>query len=323
MSSIYLDSEYLDHFDVIAQDAMSDLFSLKSSNIFSLKQLFCALPVFTNMPNSDIRRAYLTKQTSSTKYSTLLLKSIIKNGRLFKCNSEILHELNYGGFYFLKKDHKELTSNYCIIAKDSTFNGLDYFNKYTISDLEIENKWDGIKDIFAPCSCMVIVDKYIFGTPFNTKLEALYTFIQSQKRPLKVPFHLSILTAYEKSGKEITNSNLVSSAFKKLSEIPNIEVEIIISNKHDIDDRLVFTDYTSANIGHPFDGRKTRYNQKFLGVANESKQIVENYKVYQNQISRIEDIFENVIPQIGLIQYKWPIAGIKNRLFSIHKMERV
>lgn len=290
--------------------------SIISTNMRALYSLFSAIPVHTDLKSREIKKLFLD-QGSNPSLSTLLIKTALKEGKLQLCCTEELYKIDHGSFYFLSKDCSAFTNESGILAKGIEFDGSQLFHKYTVTDKPVESDWSELEENFAPCSAMLIIDRYIFGQPFESKINGLLDFLNFQKRPNGKPFQLTIITSTEKQGKQITTTALIEQAYQAIKSTLNIGLEIIVDNRLVYDDRLIYTDYTSANIGHPFDGRRTRYNQKFLANELTPAEIKKNYEIFNAELLEIKMLVKGTSRHLGIQQCRWPLDGIKNRLFDL------
>lgn len=112
-----------------------------------------------------------------------------------------------------------------------------------LTDEPIDDDWEPVKYSIPPVNAMLIIDSYIFGNPFEKKLKSLIEFVKLYKGNLSIPFHLTILFTLAQG-----NHHLVKKAFQLLSDIGNIEIQLLADKNLPTSDRLIFTNYTSGDI---------------------------------------------------------------------------
>ena len=294
---------------------------LTASSIKAVVELLSSLPLHIDL-GDEVLLKYLKGNDigqSFTSIRNLILKLAVRNQHLKQWQdfTEIPTDLN--SYYFLSNhDGEDLTKTKGIVAKDAKYDGSGFYETLTVADLQIEKDLSVLADSVPPCNAMVIIDKYLFGPPFERKLKGLTEFISLFKRDLQIPFHLSILFASEdKNGRIIAIKSNIDKAFEKLSGLPNVELELLVDNKIAEHDRLIMTNYTSINIGKPFDGTKTKFNQKFLGRSNGNQSIIDNYRDHKSKLLEWQRFINLIPPQMGLQKTRWQTSKFKNRIFEI------
>jgi hypothetical protein len=318
---VYINDHFFEQLQLIYEEGVSDLFSSKAGSIKAVVELLSSLPLHIDL-DEEILLKYLNENDigqSFTSIRKLILKVAVRNQHLNQWQNftEIPTDLN--SYYFLSNhDGEDLTRKKGIVAKDVEYDGNSFYDYLTVADLEIEKDLSVLEDLIPPCNAMLIIDRYLFGPPFERKLKGLTEFITLFKSDLQIPFHLSILIASEdRNGRITTIKNDIDKAFQKLSSIPNIELELLVDNKISEHDRLIMTNYTSINIGKPFDGTKTKFNQKFLGRSNGNQSITDNYRDHRSKLREWQNFINLVPQQMGLQKTRWQTSKFKNRIFEI------
>lgn len=313
----YIAQEYFEKIDKLLIDAKDDILTNKPSNINILFQLLSALPISTNIEEQEVKK-YAKGIFGNKKYTSfkeIIISNAIKNQRLNICHTPENIE-NYNAFYFLDNEAGDQTGYLNGIAiKDKTYDGTDFFNDCTVVDLPIENDWLGITDSIPPCNAMLIIDKYIFGNPFEEKLSSLKSFIEMYKADTQIEFHLSILFSQENNGTICTPAQ-IERAFNELCSINKLELQLLSDNRIPTRDRLFFTNYCSGNIGHPHDSGSTRFNQLFLGREDSKEKIRRNYNYYTAELKSWHSFIQRVPDRMGQIQTRWISSDFTNRLFQ-------
>lgn len=313
----YIAQDYFGKIEELLVNAKEDILTNKPSNINILFQLLSALPISTNIEEQEVKK-YAKGIFGNKKYASFkdrIISNAIKNQRLNICHTPENIE-NYNAFYFFNNEAGEQIGNSNGIAiKDRAYDGSDFFNDCTVVDLPIENNWLGIADSIPPCNAMLIIDKYIFGNPFEEKLSSLKSFIEMYKANTQIKFHLSILFSQENNG-TICTPTQIETAFNELCSINNLELQLFSDNRIPTRDRLFFTNYCSGNIGHPHDPGSTRFNQLFLGREDKKEKIRRNYKTYTEELNFWHSFIQRVPDRMGQIQTKWVSSNFTNRLFQ-------
>lgn len=318
----YVSKEFLNHLDDIWDSAKNDILSPRITNLQALLSLILALPVKSDISKEDVEQI-ITEKKGST-----ILKSIqeifasinIRDNKKFLVGASLSEIENYSAYYFLdSKSDKE--TDLGIVVKDKEFDGSSFYNNCTVTDLAIPEKggWDFLKENIAPSNAMLIIDRYIFGGPIELKLKNLIDFIILHKKNIKIPFHLSLIFSSDlKSSKQPPLSEeLISKSFEKILSLGNIECEFVIENRDPYHDRLVFTNYTSGNIGLPFTDGPTRFNQNFLGYEMNSERVKKNYSQYKRDLKYWKSIINKAPVKIGVHKVKWKSSDFENRIFSV------
>lgn len=316
---VYIPMSYFSVFESLIRSAKDDFFSGKAINLNLIFHLFNSLPIRSDISNVEIKKIAKSlignKQPSSFKEQ--IIWTALKNQRL--SNSINFNDLsflkNLSAFYFLDYESTSDLAKYKGIACFGNKFSADYFfNNCNISDLKISNSWDEIEKYLPPTNALLIIDPYIFTPDKNIafkKIESLVKFIELYKAEISIPFHLTI---FSQIGEDGFSLDFLNKTFEKLKRIPNCQIQICLNKKLPTSDRRFFTNYTSGNIGHPFD-RDTVFNQNFLGVNTESHKIRSDYRQYQLELEKWSLCYKNTPKNLGLIQCKWETSEFVNRLF--------
>lgn len=291
-----------------------DILSGRITAKTSLFNLLMALPL-----NTEVREAINLEILREPKsFKDYILKNAVKNNQLKeKCisGSDINFE-NLSAYYFLDNDNANNFSKHNgIVCKGPSFKCDSFYNDCTITDLPISDSWDPIQAHIPPVNAMLIIDKYIFS-PLEKKLSNLISFIKLYKNKLDIPFHLSILFSSEIKGKTNCTPSQIQKAFDEIQNIGNIEVRLYSDNNISTHDRLIFTNYTSGNIGIPFDNRDTRFTQNFIGVESSHEKIIKNYFNYKEDILKFQSYLSKIPKQMGSLKSIWETSTFSNRLFE-------
>ena len=205
--------------------------------------------------NIDIKEADVKKfakevfrNKSYSSFKDRIISHAIKNQRLEVCDITIIENeiKHHSAFYFLNINNGHIIAeNKGLALKDMNYNGTDFYDNCTVTDYPLENDWNVIAEFVPPCNSMLIVDKYIFGHPFQTKLQSIISFINLYKANVQIPFHLTIVFSSEKNGNNICTPGQVQIAFEQIVQIGNIEVQLFLDN-YIPHDRLFLTNYSSS-----------------------------------------------------------------------------
>jgi hypothetical protein len=325
----YISEQLLKKIESIYNSNTKTFLTGETNGVITLFKLLNALPLNTDFSIEEVEK--ISRQVIGSKnyesWSDIIVFAAVKNQRLnilnFKNTGSAIE--NHSAYYMLDvEDALHISKSNGIVCKGSEYNGEEFFENCNVTDLPISNSWDPICNKTPPTNAMLIVDKYIFGSPLEKKLNSLVEFIKLYKSDLNIPFHLSILFSFEGGGpksKDIVTEHQVSQIIKKLVEIGNIEVQLLADNNlpHD---RMIYTNYTSGNIGIPFTGVDTRFTQKFLGMGNKSIDIQNNYELYKRELSNWKSRMDKIPSNMGLIKMRWETSDFNNRLFDFVKLEK-
>lgn len=318
----YISQDYFPKLEELLTSAKDDILTERATNLNVLFQLLSALPLNIDLKDLDIKKfaKSLVGNKTYTSFKDRIIINAIKNQKLKTCHLEGLETKinNLSAFYFFNSDDaSEFSITKGIVCKGLDYKGNSFYDDCTVADLPINKGWELVKDTIPPTNAMLIVDQYLFSIPNQErKLQNLIEFIELYKGKLEIPFHLSILFSATNRYNELCSPLYIQQAFQKLSEIPNTKIQLFIHNYIPRHDRLIFTNYTSGNIGIPFDDRETRFTQNFLGRENSSAKILRNYRNYENDLIFWYTFLNNIPYNIGNVQTKWESSKFTNRLFE-------
>lgn len=316
---IFISQNYFPVLDTLHEISKEEFLPKKQATLYALSQLLLSLQLNCDIEESEAKKI-ATDVMGKKNYSSfkeLVIANAIKNQTLNLTAIDESKISNHSAFYFVSNDSgNSLSKNHGVAIKDNKFDGDDFFDNYTIVDRPLGKGWEKITNAIPPCNSMLIVDKYIFGRPFQIKIKSLIDFISLYKGRIKIPFHLTIIFSDTSKGKFITNAGQIKMAFQKIMAISNIECQLFVNNDMPVDDRIILTNYTSGNIGHPFDDRPTKFNQNFLGHENDGLKIRRNYKEYEEQLRHWHNYIKIMAHKYSPIQTSWTSSKFQNRLFS-------
>lgn len=304
----YVSKSFLSSIDRLLNLSANDILIGTATDKTALFKLLMALPL--NIDSSELELGPL----ACNSFKEIIIKNSIKKNQLNIKRLENLNENieNWSAFYFIdQKDAEEISLKNGVVCKGADFDCQSFYTHCTITDLQIKDTWDSIKDHIPPVNAMLIIDQYIFSSPFEKKLFSLCNFIKLFKKDLFIPFHLSILFS------PVNSIPLqIDKAFKTIFDLGNIEIRLYADWKIPRSDRLIFTNYTSGNIGHPFDNRDTRFSQNFLGNENSEEKIIKNYRDYKKDLLFWNSYLKKIPKQMCNAKSIWESSGFQNRLFE-------
>jgi hypothetical protein len=297
---VYLSEDYLPVLENILNEKCNDLFNIeKIYNIKSITKLITALPVFTDISFQKAKDLLenFNDQTNRNNIRSSLISSLINASNFYPINFNLTTEIpNYSGYYFISDQKLAFNAEQKGLAiKNQNYKGEEYYNKLTCAHVNLEdNDYSSLNERIPPCNAMVIYDRYLF-TPFNKKFKNLKTFIEIFSKGLKIPFHLTLIFSSKNGLDELISSHDLIKCFSLLNQ-NNIQTQFIINNQNNEDrlssDRLIYTNYTTINIGHPFHKYRTVFNQNFLGSGYDEREIKKNYEMYKSDLSNFSKIIE-------------------------------
>lgn len=315
---VFITDKYLNRLEVLFRTAQPDqLLDGKLTGLQSIRRLLLSLPLNTDLSVEDVTA--IVKSSSGEKgydsHKSIYIKQAVKNQCLNKRSfSETDNIFNHSAFYFKSTCiTAELSNSHGVAGKGGDFTGDSFYEDCSITNLSIDANWLPQEFQVPPVNAMILTDPYIFGDPFDFKLQRLNNFIRCFNRPRQLPFHLTIVFAADKGGKTQGTPVQVEKAFETLKGNGNIEVQLIACNKDH--DRLLYTNYTSGSIGNPFSRRNTVYNQNFLG-SGKPDIIKHNYYNYKTELSKLYTEIKNTPSKIGLLQTRWETSYFTNRIFN-------
>jgi len=316
----YINQDYFSRLEELMTLSVGDIQSGKVSNISAIFLLLDALPLNIDLNEEDIEKYALSMRTNEPyrSFQDRFVRNAIKNKQLMTReiavdNSNIN---NLSAYYFLNNSNtNELEKSKGIVCKGLDYKGEAFYDNCTLTDLPIQT-WEPIRESIPPVNAMLIIDKYIFSKPLKIKIQSLIDFVTLYKANLEIPFHLSILFSSENHGKSHVTQAQIDEVFQTISSIRNLEVTLYLDNSIPVDDRLVYTNYTTGSIGHPFDVRPTRFSQNFLGRENSSANIIRNYTNYRKDILFWNSFISKIPRSMGQVKTKWESSDFTNRLFE-------
>ncbi len=316
----YISKDYFPRLEELMVSAKEDILSGKASNLNILFQLLSALPLNIDLKNTDVVK-YARSLLGNKAYDSFkdrIIMNALKNQKLKTCDFiDIKTDIkNPSAFYFLSDASVEaVDQSIGVVCKGLDYDGEEFYESCTVADLPISNDWKPISNSVPPANAMLLIDKYIFGSPVENKLKSLLEFIKLYKGSLKIPFHLSILFSNEHGNQNICTKYQINNAFDELRKINNLEVRLYLDNNIPHHDRLIFTNYTTGNIGIPFAGFNTRFSQNFLGRSTSAEGVLRNYKHYKKDLISWNSFLLKIPNRMGNIQTIWETSNFENRLF--------
>lgn len=289
----------------------------EAAGLQTLFQMLISLPLNTDIPSEKI--AEIARNSAGKKeydsYKELYLMSALKSQSVNRKQfGETESISNFSAFYFKTNCNTgEITKGNGIAGKGNDFTGDSFYEDCSITDLSIKPGWLPSEKSVPPVNAMLIADPYIFGHPFDKKLNRLTEFVKFYAKKTTISFHLTVLFCLQKNFKCVCTPVQVSKALNELSKIGEIEIQLISSNKEH--DRLIFTNYTSGNVGNLFSNSKTVFNQNFLAVGRANK-IRLSYETYKRELIGLCSDIEKTPQRIRLQQARWETSKFTNRLFE-------
>lgn len=319
----YVANEYFERLNSLLDAAKKDILTNIPSNLNALFQLLLALPLYTDTTIEEIE-SYKRTLNGNKQYSSfkdLIISHAIKKSKspLKICKIEEIENKisNHSAFYFFNNSKgEEFASSYGVAVKDNRFCGENFYETCTVADFPLSKNWQAITEFIPPCNSMFIVDKYIFGFPFEEKISGLISFVKLYKAATQIPFHLTIVFSQGQKENPICTTQQINSAFAELKSIGNIEVQLFSNLNIPIHDRIFLTNYCSGNIGIPFSGRKTKFNQNFLGREDNEAKIIRNYRTYEDELRSWNKFINGIPDRRGNVRTKWATSDFTNRLFN-------
>ena len=312
---IYISKAYFSKLDDIWHSPSVSIHDRKNANMVAISNLLCALPIYTDVSVEEIQAIYL-KNSGNKNFNSFLsavIMQAIKSNHLYEYSfeKELIDFNNLSAYYFIHMQNLNSSEkDNGIICKGSEFNGEKFYEHCAVTDLPIKNL-ERIRDSIPPTNSMLIVDKYVFEQ--ENKLFHLIEFIKLYKGELKIPFHLTILFSKTDDSKRIQKS------FNELKEIGNIEIQLYYGDKVPHRDRVIFTNYCSINIGHPFEENMTWFNQKFIGLGNSSNSVKEQYNDYYSDLRFYKKYIDCIPTKMGMQMRIWETTKFSNRIFDFMK----
>lgn len=306
--NVYIEAEYFDLMAEFFEREKHNFSSAITNNIRVLINMFSGLKINTTLNNNDIVK-FAKGMAGDKNFSSMkdiIISRAIKNQTL-NTVKEITEIKDFNGFYFTKNS---LANNFNVVSKDKEYNFAKFYDHCNQNGFQFNGDVTKLSNFISPTNAMIIVDPYIFDGDLKDKLGLLIEFVNLYKSDLSgISFQLTILT-------KGTNENNFNNAFAELSEIENIEIEIVKFDRLE-HDREIFTNYSFLNIGVPFVKKNTNFNQNFLAIEHDVSKIQLNYSQFREKLSTIKNRVDNQPAKIGLVKYKWSNINFSNRLFEM------
>lgn len=315
---IYINGDFINKLAIIEKAAFDLKDRKKIKLIDDIDELIKAkLPIYGMFPAEFDSQINIETAINSAyeDHLTSRFMSLIKEEE-FRFIDELPNEpKNRKAFYLLESD-KINFENYGVACIHKLEVLDDFYSQCTVPLAVLEKDYSIIEKSVPPCNSLFIIDKYIFADEkkFDNIVKYVNLFSQSNK---KDKFHLSILCAPQinvagKKSIQIIPNNF-NKASEKLSEIKNLDYCIYIDQSIPIDDRLIYTSYTSGAIGHPFDDRETRFSQKFIGTTPNIK---EEYNGFKDELRNWKNFLSKIPEKIGINPTKYGNYNLQNRIFD-------
>jgi hypothetical protein len=344
---VNIDEKYFDILGKLFSESSHDLNNLdRVTTLKKILDLLTALPINSNIDDKIIRDAFDSSKNEKNfpNGKEKIIQHIVKNRLTSFSKINNLYDIgNYSGFYFLSEDLNQIFTEKGVIYKDQKYDCKSFYDRANVAHLEIaQANLDAIKDTLVPCNAMIIQDKYLL-TPFEGKIKNLMNFINLYNKKISIDFHLTLIFSFYNGIRNLDMDNF-KHAIKELNQ-GNLKTQFIIYNKqYNKPDRLIYTNYSSANIGHPFfETHTTVFNQRFMASGNGASEISDYYKQYKKELIEFYHLIDdstiggNCCSNFEELQNKYSLnheiysvnpgfnQSFKNRIFegfTIPKLER-
>lgn len=325
---VYISEKYLDKVESLLSkpSTIQEIISGEQTNLHAVYNLFSALPLITDL--SDAKLEEMTRKLIANKeFKTIkdqLLFHALKQNRLYNGYNQTAfsEDKNLSAFFFIDEEDKEDTEKtFGVVIKDQNCGFDNFYSSYTHAGTSINDNWEPILHTIPPTNAMLIVDPYIFKSnrrlDTRDKVNNLLDFIETHSKNIKIPFHVSIVFKDSFADNELPiDTDIIDNVLEHISSLGNCEVELIVVPRYvHVHDRLIFTNYTTINIGIPFESRETLYNQNFLGVEYDSRKVTENYRIYIKELLKWKSAIRNRPEFEWGRRQKWKTSKFENRLF--------
>lgn len=309
---IFVTDKFLDEFTSLESDSFKNNDRSKLEVYIKIYKLISSgLRIRSDITIDNLKSRFDPSGNKSYKdIKDIIAAFAIKSGdyKYREMNFEIVP--NYNAYYLLGDTFKKGKHSGTIMIDDLK-NLDDFYSGCTVNSLEISNDYSIIEKSVPPCNSMMIIDKYLFNG--DKKLENLIKFIKLYKnKELDVPFQLTIVSSYDNSNRTISPS-IFQKSILALNRIENFNYEILLDKNIPIDDREIYTNYTKGSIGHPFDDRKTLFNQNFLATSDN---IMRDYMDFYQSLISWKKFCSEIPEKMGNIATKFSNTEFKNRLFE-------
>jgi hypothetical protein len=299
---------------------LNDDNDVQIQNVLNVRHLLQVLPIVIDAEcNYHNRILPILKCFKEEELS--LLKIILKRNPTASFENLFCEDVNNkfkdnSGIYFVNDNGlKEVAEKTGITFCDGDYLKNNYlFKDYNLNIRPFDGCFNNVLNVVPPTNSMLIIDRYIFDKPFDEKLNNLLVFITKFKQNCtQIPFHLSIIYSDQKGTLPPQN---VQIAFNKLSTLENIEVELILLKRNIPRDRVIYTNYSIIDIGHPFEttdiqNRKTVYNQMFIPQNNDFVKIKNKIDGFKNILNDWKKTINGILKSD-----KMQTNPFKNRIFS-------
>src|SRR5436190_21794232 len=174
----FISTKFLDHLEPMFASNADKFLSGEANGLITLFRLLNALPLNTDIAEEEVRRV-ATTSAGSKEFSTFkerILFNAVKNQSLKLCDIENLDQgiKNYNSYYLLDKmDTEKISRSNGIVCKGLDYNGDTFYEDCTITDLWVTGNWKKVFSHTPPVNSLLIIDRYIFGYPFDLKLDNL------------------------------------------------------------------------------------------------------------------------------------------------------
>lgn len=316
---IFISEKFIDDFDQQDKFAYANHLTNSVKTINKIRDLLLSgLTITCNIEKTDLVKSFDNSGNKNySNFKDVFSASFIKSGKYNFLSLEKYKEIiNYNAYYFLELDIDAHNSHGIVNVNDIS-NATHFYENCTVNSRSLSSDYTLIEEAAPPCNAMLYVDMYIFSS--KKKIDNFVKFISIYlNESLTFPFHLSIISSYEENNKTIPADSL-NYAEVELNKINNLLFEILLDKSKHIsselakNDRLIFTNYTMGNIGHPFDDRLTIFNQNFLGTSSNIKS---TYEDFISNLKKWSDFINKVPQNLGYIKTKYFNVSFKNRLLN-------
>jgi len=254
-------------FDFATQEKIRNEYLSIQYNVRIIENIFTNLPCVIQAAsffNSD--DIMLNEPTSrSTAFLNKILRKSDTIPKEISTTDDLLYVDDFLSMYFYLLecfDKKE----FGIITKDANFQLNNFYNNANHAIMNFGGNFKDIIDLIPPTNSLLIIDKYIFGKPFQTKFEKLKQLIHLLKeRCSAIDFNLTIIYYVRNGACKEPDLQVVYDYF---CTVENIKFELIQIDYHNFHDRYLFTNYTLINIGLPFSDKPSTLTQFFVPSPN-------------------------------------------------------
>jgi hypothetical protein len=309
---VFVSETFLDEFTNLENKSIENKDRSKSEAYYKIYKLVNSAFNIRSDISSDyaISRFDITGNKSFENIKDLVAFRAIKseNYKYSELNFEVIP--NFSAFYLITAT-QIINKQSGVIIIDDLINLNNFYSECTVNSLEIRDDYSIIKEAVPPCNSMIIIDKYLFVG--DKKLNNLLKFIKLyHNKVLDVPFQLTIISSYDNNNKTISPS-IFKDSIQELDRIENFNYEILLDKNIRTGDRLIYTNYTKGNIGHPFDNRPTVFNQNFLGTSDNIKR---DYIDFFKSLTDLEKFCDKIPETMGIIETRFYNVKFKNRIFE-------